>query len=94
MLKVNKMNVNLLNWMHVDLETTGQAEIHDWRKPRVLKSGGIINEQQKDNWEDGIVINKASRFEVVGARKESSNEDDKKRYDKIKRNIGSNCVYE
>ncbi len=46
MLKVNKMNVNLLNWMHVDLETTGQAEIHDWRKPRVVEMEGKLNEQQ------------------------------------------------
>jgi hypothetical protein len=68
MLKVNKMNVNLLDWMYVDLETTGQAEIDHWRKLRALKSEGIINEQQKDNWEDGIVTNKSSRFEVLGTR--------------------------
>jgi competence protein ComGC len=68
MLKVNKMNVNLLDWMNVDLETTGQAEIDHWRKLRALKSEGIINEQQKDNWEDGIVTNKSSRFEVLGTR--------------------------
>ena len=79
MLKVNNMNVNLLDWMYVDLETTGQAEINDWRKPRAVGSEGIINEQQTDNWEDGIVTNKSSRFEVVGTPKESSNEDDKKR---------------
>ena len=87
------MNVNLLDWMYVDLETAGQAEIDDWRKPRAVESEGIINEQQTDNWEDGIVTNKSSRFEVVGTRKESSNEDDKKRYDKMTRNFGSNRVY-
>ena len=92
MLKVNNMKVNL-HWMYVDLETTGQAEIDDRRKPRAVASEGIINEQQTDNWEDGIVTNKYSRFEVVGTRKESSNEDDKKRYDKMTRNIGSNRVY-
>jgi hypothetical protein len=65
--------------MYVDLEITGQAEIDDWRKPRAVESEGIINEQQTDNWEDGIVTNKYSRFEVVGTRKESSKEDDKKK---------------
>jgi hypothetical protein len=41
MKQVNKTDVNLLDWIDADLESTGQAEIDDhWGKPRAFEMEG------------------------------------------------------
>jgi hypothetical protein len=81
MLQVKKTDVNLLDWIYVDLESTGQAEIDDhWRKPRAIEMKGKINEQQTVKKEgDDAVTKKSKCFETVRTQEESRMEDDKKK---------------
>ena len=80
MQQMEKTEINLLDWINVDLENTGQAEIDDdWRKPRVVEIQGRNEEQQiEDKDGDNVITNKSGYQEAEGNLGESSVFDEKK----------------
>ena len=80
MQQMEKTEINLLDWMNVDLENTGQVEIDDdWRKPRAIEIQGGDEEQQIDDKDgDSVITNKSGYQEAEGNLGESSVLDEKK----------------
>ncbi len=73
--------INLLDWINVDLENTGQVEMDDdcWRKPRAVKIKGKNKEQETNERKcDGVITNKSGYLEALENQEESSVADDKK----------------
>jgi hypothetical protein len=79
MQQMEKTEINLLDWIDVDLKNTGQAEIDDdWRKPRAVAIQGGNEEQQIDDKDgDSVITNKSGYQEVEGNLGESSVLDEK-----------------
>jgi hypothetical protein len=81
MLQMEKKEINLLDWIDVDLEKTGQVEMDDdWREPRAVEIKGKNKEQETNERDcDGVITNKSAYLEALGNQEESSVADDKKR---------------
>jgi hypothetical protein len=79
MQQIEKTEINLLDWIDVDLENTGQAEIDDnWRKPRAVEIQGGNEEQKFDDKDgDSVITNKSGYQEAEGNLGESSVLDEK-----------------
>ena len=80
MQQMEKTEINLLDWIDVDLEDTGQVEIDDdWRKPRAVEIQGGNEEKQIDDKEGDSAITDKSGYQVAeGNIGESSVLDEKK----------------
>jgi hypothetical protein len=81
MLQMEKKEINLLDWIDVDLENTGQVEMDDdWRKPRAVEIEGKHKEQKTNERKcDGVITNKSGYLEALENQEESSVADDKKK---------------
>ena len=78
--RMEKAEINLLDWIDVDLEDTGQVEIDDdWRKTRAVEIQGGIEEKHIDGKEGDSAITDKSGYQVAeGNIGESSVLDEKK----------------